>query len=307
MLNVLHLQTFLTVLETGSFAGAARELNYTSTAVSQQIAAIERETGVVLFDREPKRVVPTANALTLAEQVREVCDKAANLEAQMRQMGTGNRGILRLGSFPAATRSIVPRALDDFIRWRPTVEVVITEHEPYELVDAVVSGDDDVALVYAYDLVPQRWPAGLVAKEILREELILLVPSSSPVKTLKDFRASPLANGTWISSLEGSGGLRGPSRFWAIWGFQPEIVLRTNSDDLTRMLVGRGRGVGVVSRLGYSADGNVRELPVSSEIAYRRVFAIHRTRNANPFLNDLVVALANSAKAEAHRDQACGS
>lgn len=304
MLNLLHLWTFLRVLEAGSFAGAARELNYTAAAVSQQVAAIERETGVILFDRESKRVVPTASAVALAEQVRDVCARATQLEEQMRQMGEGGRGVLRLGSFAAATRSIVPRALDDFMRWRPTVEVAITEHEPYQLVDAVASGEDDVALVYAYDLVPQRWPAGLVAKEILREELILLVPSSSSVQTLTDFRTSPLANGVWISSLEGSGGLRGPSRFWAIWGFEPEVVLRTNSDDLTRLLVGRGRGVGVVSRLGYTADESVRELPVSSEIAYRRVFAIHRSRNTNPFLNDLVVALANAGKAEGSSDTA---
>src|SRR3981189_3516002 len=100
MLNPVHLRTLTMVIRTGSFADAARRLGYTGSAVSQQIAALERAVKMPLFERDAHSVRPTPAGEFLAERAREALAALGSLEDDIRGMSQGSIGRLPLGAFP---------------------------------------------------------------------------------------------------------------------------------------------------------------------------------------------------------------
>ena len=176
MLNPLHLRTLSVVLRTGSFAAAGRHLGYTGSAVSQQMSALEAESGLVLFERGAQGVKPTAEAQLLSERAIETLGALATLQEAVREIAAGTRGRLGLGSFPTASEVLAPRALARFGRDFPDVEVRLEDGEPHQLLTRLLEGDLDVIVVFRYDLVPQSWPAGSVRTPLLTEPVRLLVP-----------------------------------------------------------------------------------------------------------------------------------
>ena len=141
MLNPLHLRTLTAVLQTGSFAVAARRLGYTPSAVSQQIAALERAAGLPLFEREAHGIRPTPAAAWLRGRGQEVLAALGALQDDLRGLADGVTGTVRLGSFPTAGEHLLPAALAALAAGAPSVEVLLDEGEPDELVPRVHDGD----------------------------------------------------------------------------------------------------------------------------------------------------------------------
>ena len=246
-----HLRTLQVVCRTGSFAVAARELGYTSSAVSQQIAALERESGLVLFERQAHGVRPTAVAHRLVELSRPVLAALEELDHQVQRLATGAIGRIRLGSFPTASVRIVPSVLSSFADEHPGAEVSLVEDESDDLVERLVDGQLDVALLYEYGLCPKQWPAGVVTRPLLREDLLLLQPRNE---------AAPLAElggRRWIASRDGTDGALSLARLCAAAGFSPRIAYRSNDYDVVRELVAVTGGVAVVPALGHSPGPRV--------------------------------------------------
>ena len=125
------------MLQTGSFAVAARQLGYTPSAVSQQIAALERAVRLPLFERDARSVRPTPAATFLAARGQEVLAALGVLQDDLRALAEGVLGTVRLGSFPTASRHLLPGALAALAGSRPAVEVVLDEGEPDELAPRV--------------------------------------------------------------------------------------------------------------------------------------------------------------------------
>jgi DNA-binding transcriptional LysR family regulator len=223
MLNPLHLRTLSVVLRVGSFAEAGRQLGYTGSAVSQQMSALESDSGLMLFERRAHGIRPTPAARLLSERASETLGAFATLEEAVREIATGTRGRLGLGSFPTASELLVPGALARFTRTFPNVEVRFDDGEPALLVPRRVEGDLDVVVVYRYDLVPQGWPAGCQRAPLLVEELRLLVPDSYPLPSSSPVHLADFADASWISTREGSAGTLAVERACVSVGFAPRI------------------------------------------------------------------------------------
>jgi DNA-binding transcriptional LysR family regulator len=122
MLNPLHLRTLIAVLRTGSFAEAARRLGYTGSAVSQQMASLERAAKLSLFERDAHGIRPTPTADFLAQRAQEVLAAFGEFEDDVQAMSEGSVGRVRLGSFPTASQQLLPLALSVFVQshemWR---------------------------------------------------------------------------------------------------------------------------------------------------------------------------------------------
>src|SRR5919198_4924549 len=99
MINPLHVQTVREVVRSGSFADAARNLGYTASAVSQQVAALERASGVVLFERRARSIRPTDAAFLLVRKGSDVLSAIDSLQRELRALASGETGLVRLGSF----------------------------------------------------------------------------------------------------------------------------------------------------------------------------------------------------------------
>ncbi|MFS8098544.1 LysR family transcriptional regulator [Lentzea alba] len=290
MLNPVHLRTLVEVVKTGSFAEAARRLGYTSSAVSQQISAFERAVGVTLFEREAHSIRPASAALLIADRGGELLAAFDGFEHEVKAMVQGLRGRLRIGTFPTASSRVVPRALAKLSADLPDAEIRLDEAEPEDVLPLVLTGALDLALVYAYDLVPQTWPEELTVLPLLDEALLLMVPIDHPAAKTSG-KLEDLKDERWIASRDGTSGATCLTRLCAAAGFAPKIAFRSNDYEVVQSLVAAGVGVALVPALGYKALPGTHAMPLRSKPLRRHVHVVHRTANTNPLLRDAVNAL----------------
>lgn len=308
MINPVHLRTLTVVLRTGSFAVAARTLGYTPSAVSQQMAALERAVRLPLFEREARSVRPTPAAAFLTGRAHEVLAVLDALHEDVRGLSGGTQGTVRLGSFPTASQHLLPAALVVLAATHPEVTVHLDEGEPGELAPRVGDGDLDLALVYGYSSVPVRQPASVTSTALLREDLVLLVPTARPgearaagpaegahrpaTASLRDLRDE-----VWVATRAGTGGATCLERMCASVGFEPDVAYRSNDYDVVHALVRAGLGIALVPRLALVRCPGVTEVGLADVVVHRQVGIVTRSDTSNPALDGVVQALSRSALA----------
>ncbi|AHH93583.1 LysR family transcriptional regulator [Kutzneria albida] len=291
MLNPIHLRTLTEAVRSGSFAEAARVLGYTTSAVSQQIAMLERAVGAQLFERSARSVRPTAVAQRLAVLSRHALAALSELEHEVRALTRGEAGTLRLASFATANARVMSAALAAVVHRRPGVDVLLDEGEPDEVLASVLDGERDAAVVFGYDLDPRSWPAELVQTPLLAEPLVLIAAAGREIGSLTE--AGPEH---WICTRADTAGARSLERLCAAAGFAPRITLRSNDYGVVCELVRRGLGVAVVPKLALEHDTGLVVRPLPEPAAHRRILALHRSSNTNPLLPVVLDALATACE-----------
>ncbi|GAA0712206.1 LysR family transcriptional regulator [Dactylosporangium roseum] len=301
MLNPVHLRTLTTVVRTGSFADAARQLGYSGSAVSQQVAALERAVRMPLFERDAHSVRPTSAGEFIAERARDVLAALSALEDDIRGMAEGSIGRLRLGSFPTASENLLPLVLATYAGEHPQLEIMLDEGEPDQLVPLLQAAELDLALVYRYSLVPQHWPKTLKAVNLLDEELLLLLAKDHHLADASGIVLADLKAETWISTCEGTAGASCLRRICAGAGFAPRIGYRSNDYDVIANFVKSGLGIALVPVLGHVPDDEVFAVRIEDVQVRRQVVVALRSTKANPAVAGVVSALQASARTLAGR------
>jgi DNA-binding transcriptional LysR family regulator len=296
MLSPIHLQTLDAVVTTGSFASAARELGYTASAVSQQMEALERAAGLVLFERGARGVQITAAARLLSERARRVLADLEELDADARSIAAGRTGRLTVGCFPTAGARILPHTLSTFARSHPSVEVTLRIAEPALTLPMVESGELDLAFSYEYAAITRTLPATLVSHPLLTEDLVFLSPPDVVARDTDDI-ASVSEGAAWITSGSGTAGESTTYRICAELGFVPKVTLRTEYYDLVTEFVAAGLGVAIVPALGIVSHDRVRVLSVQSKWAQRTVSLVYRRSGSDPLLPQVVESFAQTVRA----------
>lgn len=290
MLNPTHLKTLVTVIRTGSFASAARQLGYTGSAVSQQIAGLEREVDMSLFERYAHGIRPTPAGEYLATHAQDVLSAISAFEDEVQEMTAGTLGRVRFGSFPSASQQLLPLAMSRFIRTNPQVEILLDEGEPDQLVPQLVARELDLALVYHYDLMPQAWPRSLKSRRLLSEDLTLLLPPRHRLIghniTIQD-----LSNETWISTGVHTSGSISLRRLCAAAGFEPSVHYRSNDYSVVRGFVQSGLGIALVPTLSHVDVEDVSTASVAGLTVRRHVLALYPPTTSNPAVQGAVNAL----------------
>src|SRR5919201_2900121 len=147
MLDVKRMRVLKEVAAQRSFSAAAEKLGYTQSAVSQQIAALEREAGAVLIERNPRGIRLTDAGEALVRHADKVLARLAEAEAELEAIAGLQGGRLRLGSFPTAGATLMPRAIAEFSSRHPAVELSLAEAEPDESLPRLKAGELDLILV----------------------------------------------------------------------------------------------------------------------------------------------------------------
>lgn len=294
MLNPLHLRTLMVVLRTGSFAEAARTLGYTGSAVSQQMAGLERAVKMSLFERDAHGIRPTPTADFLAEKAQEVLAAFGAFEDEVRAMSQGSVGRVRLGSFPTASQKLLPLALSAFAQSHENVKIELDEGEPDKLVPLLMDRDLDLALVYYYDLVPHAWPKALRSTPLLSEELVLLLPRGHRVEG-REISLTDLKDESWISTGERTSGARSLRRACAATGFEPDVNYRSNDYDVIRGFVRSGLGIALIPALGHIGSDDISTARIIDLSVRRHVVALYPPTTVNPAVKGAVTALKAAA------------
>ncbi|MFD0480311.1 LysR family transcriptional regulator [Nonomuraea thailandensis] len=156
MLEIRRLKVLREVALRGSITAAAEALSYTPSAVSQQIAALEREMAAVLVERGPRSIALTEAGRVLVEHTEGVLEQLDLADEQVRAIAGLKGGRLRLATFRSVGETLVAQALMDFHLAYPAVELALTEGEPEEYLDRLARAELDLALSFDYDGIPRR-------------------------------------------------------------------------------------------------------------------------------------------------------
>lgn len=156
MLDMRRLETLLAVASSGSFAGAADALCFTPSAVSQQMSALERATGVVLFERGARGVELTMAGQALREHAEAVVDRVVEAESELQVLGGLADTRMRFGSFSSATGAFAGEAFQRFAELYPDAETSFVDGEPFEVLALLGQNELDLGLIFELDGWPVR-------------------------------------------------------------------------------------------------------------------------------------------------------
>src|SRR4051812_47728313 len=161
MLDVRRMKVLREVAARGSFSAAAESLSFTQSAVSQQVAALERETGTKLVERGSRGVRLTDAGDALVRHADAILCRIEAAEDELAAIAGLRGGRLRLACFQSAGATMVPRAVAEFHERHPAVELGMVEAEPDEACERMQGGEIDLALVYDFEPLPGTLPEEL--------------------------------------------------------------------------------------------------------------------------------------------------
>jgi DNA-binding transcriptional LysR family regulator len=299
MLDVRRLAILEAVDRHGSFTAAANALNYTQSAVSQQVAALERETGVVLVERSGRRIWLTDAGALLVGHSRTILAAIGDAEADLAAVAGLRTGTVRLAAFPSAGAALVPRAVELFRDRHPGVDLVLTAAEPRAAVDGLRGGAFDVAVSLAGadggDLRTQR---ALTRRPLLDDPFHAVVPAGHRLAGRARIRLTDLADEQWIATSPG-GHPDADTLLSACSaaGFTPRVRFHVDDYLAAQGFIAVGAGVAILPLLALGAvrpDVVVR--PLSPKVQRRVEVVTLRSARARPAVRALTAVLRAAAR-----------
>ena len=276
MLDVRRLRVLKEVAARGSFSAAAESLAYTQSAVSQQIAALEREAGTKLVERTARGVHLTDAGHVLVRHAEGILQRLLDAEAELEAMAGLRGGRLRLVAFPSAGGSIMPEAVAGFRGKHPAVEVTLAPAEPDEAIEALRTGEADIGLT-----IETTWHQpgddGIERTHLLDDPMYLVLPVDHPYAGRRSVRLADLAEEQWIL---GSGDMSCPDsaillRACNAAGFEPRIAFQSDDYNAIQGFIATGMGISLIPDLALTtvrSDVAIRSLGPKAPV--RRISAI---------------------------------
>lgn len=248
MLSLPRLRLLREVHRTGTLAAAAQALDYTPSAVSQQLKVLERETGVRLLEPVGRGVRLTRAAHVLVGHTERVLAQLEQAEAELAAVARTVGGTLRVAAFQSAVLTVAPLALDTLAREHPELEVVIAQREVEEAFQGLLAHEFDLIIAEEYPGRPDPRRAGVDRVELLRDPLHLALPLEGPLsarpRTLADVAAAPWAldppdtpTGAWTRAVCRAA------------GFEPRRRIETVNPQLQADLVRSGHALAILPAL----------------------------------------------------------
>jgi DNA-binding transcriptional LysR family regulator len=247
MLNVARLKVLDEVARRGSLSAAADALDYTQSAVSQQIAALEAETGMTLLQRHPRGVTLTAAGQTLVGHAEGILARLESAEAALGAIAGLRGGRLRMASFPTAGATLMPLAIASFRARHPDVELTLAEGEPEQIEPRLRAGEIDLALLFEFG---DPSPADELARVALLEDpLYLALPREHALAQKRRLRLEDLRGEAWVQTSSSSPCARQVVRSCHAAGFEPNVAFESDDYQTVQGLVAAGVGVALIPEL----------------------------------------------------------
>lgn len=276
--EVRHLAALRAVAQEGSFGAAAVRLGYTQSAVSQQIATLERAVGEQLIDRPggPRRVSLTEAGKVLLRHAERIVAGMEAAWADLEALASGGAGSLRVGTYQSVGARILPELMRRFGVERPGVEVLLTESgSDRELLDLLERGEIDVT----FTVLPL--PEGpLEAAELMSDPYVLMVASDDALAAAGRPPALEELDGLQVIGFRTCIAGERTDGFIRSKGVTLRTVFRSDDNGTIQGLVGAGMAAALVPQLAADAgDPRVALLPLAGQVPDRRIaIAWHRDR-----------------------------
>ena len=281
-LDLRHLVALKTIADEGSFGRAAERLGYTQSAVSQQIAALERIVGLRLIERPggPRAISLTEAGRILLRHAEAIQARLLAARADMAALEAGDAGRLRVGTFQSVGARIIPTLLRRFSGSHPDVEILLREsQDESELLEMIERGELDLTF-WTLPVAPGPYET----VELLTDPYVLVVPAGSPLAslkrtpTLKEIGLQPLIGFNRCSAMD-----QVESHLTST-GRAPNIVFRSDNNGTVQGLVGAGVGLSVSPRLTVDEDDpSIEVIDLQGRIPPRVIGLVwHSDRHRSP-------------------------
>jgi DNA-binding transcriptional LysR family regulator len=251
MLNVARLKILKEVAYRGSLSAAAHALDYTQSSISQQIAALEAETGMTLLERHPRGVSLTAAGQTLVGHAEGILARLEIAETALSAIAGLRGGRLRMASFPSAGSTLMPLAIANFRDSYPDVELTLAEGEPEEIAPRLRAGELDLALLFEFD-DEEPLLADASRSPLLEDPMYLALPREHRLAKKSRLRLEELQGEAWVQTSSASPCARHVVRCCHAAGFEPTVSFESDDYQTVQGLVAAGVGVALIPQLALS-------------------------------------------------------
>jgi DNA-binding transcriptional LysR family regulator len=302
MLDLRRLRLLRELHERKTIAAVADALQFTPSAVSQQLAMLEREAGVPLLERAGRGVRLTDAALVLVGHADALLERAAVAEADLAAAAGTVTGRARIAGFQSVLLRLAMPAIEALARDAPALRCELLEAEPEQAVPALALGDIDVVLADEWQHQPRRLPVGLDRHDLHRDPVHLVLPADHPLagRFPDAVPMAELANEVWTTGHAGMGWEEiTQATCRGLGGFDPDIRHRANDATISLALVSRGLAVTMLPEFPIPARHpgvtlrRIAEGPVTREL-----YAVTRATDAARPSTQAVLAGIRAAASE---------
>ncbi|MEV7189478.1 LysR family transcriptional regulator [Kitasatospora sp. NPDC093102] len=305
MIDVQRLAVLREVARHGSFNRAAEALHCTASAVSQQVAALERSLGASAVERSTRGVTLTETGRVLVEAADAIAAELAHTRERLDKLAA-ERTTLTVAAFASAGRRLLPGALAAFAAAHPEVELTILEAEPSESLPGVREGRVDLALCYHFDGPPPVRPgdrSGLDWTPLGADPMRVVLPAGHPAVLRHQERCEPphlaeLADQRWVLGCRQSAETF--ARHAELAGVELRIACTATDYEFAQSLVRAGIGVALIPEIGLVAHPELAALPLAEPSPRRHLgLALSRRRRgpAAQLAEELASLVADEARA----------
>ncbi|MCZ4497996.1 MAG: transcriptional regulator, LysR family [Marmoricola sp.] len=297
MLDLHRLRLLREVSARGTVHAAARSLGYTASAVSQQLAVLEREAGTPLLERVGRNVRLTAAGLVLVDHADRLLDGVEAAEAEVAAVAAGRlAGVVRIAAFQSAVLRIVAPAIALLARSHPDIRIEVTEAEVEQSATALRLQQLDLVVGDEYEDQPRPVHAEFHRENVLHEAINLVLPADHPEAATGQASVARLADLVWAACQPGTGQHQMHLRVTRqLGGFESD--LRYTSDDFLILLeLVRTTGAAALLpdlALPYDSPGVVFR-PIAEGSVGREVYLLTR-RTRTPTVVAVAEALRDAA------------
>jgi DNA-binding transcriptional LysR family regulator len=283
----------------GTIGAVAEALSYSPSAVSQQLALLEKEAGVPLLERAGRNVRLTAAAQTLVGHTDVLLARVEEAEADLAATATQITGTLRVAAIQSAGLYLLAPALKKLSDTHPALRVEVTDAEPETTMPALALGSLDMALGDEYPFLPRAPDPRLELEPLVEEKVRIMLPVGHPLAaTGGPVRLQDLEHAAWATGKPDSQfGELTILACRALGGFEPDVRHRSNDLLMLLALVANGQAVTLLPDLVRPGrDPAVAVRDVAEATLARTVFgAVRRGSQRRPALNALRAALKDTA------------
>ena len=276
MLNLDRLRALHAVSAHGSIIAAAETLHVTTSAVSQQLAKLEQETGQQLLERHGRGVRLTDAATALVSRTQHVLSLLEEAEAELEATDTAVAGQITIAAFSTAARGLAPQALRGLLGKHRQLGITFHEQEPHQSIPNLVRRDVDLIIINDWENAPLALPEGITRAPLFDDVADIALPAKHRLAKAKTVKLSDLSGEAWIVW---------PTGFCHDFlmhtlrkqGHEPRIAHTAGEYQTQLALVAAGLGCCVLPRLGRGdVPKGVAILP-SQPTLRRHVYAAWRT------------------------------
>ena len=277
MVDLRRVRALREVADRGTIAAAADALHLTPSAVSQQLAALEREVGQRLIEPAGRSIRLTPAARVLLEHAGPLFAQLERLRAELDAHAAGEAGDVRVRAFPTAIAAIVAPAVVDLRDRAPAVRLVVHESEAPDAVEELARREADVIITMESGYVPRPDDARFHRRDLVRDVLDAVMPAGHPLASRERIELADLAGEPWVAPLEAWSCDHVFQTACQAAGFTPLVEHRTTDWTAVMALVGAGLGVAVVPRLAQPRPTtNVVIRPLAGDAPCRHLLALCR-------------------------------